>query len=1000
MRKHDAAWSVALSAALGVAVFFIVVWLGIFEIFDREPVWHDVWRVDEVLAGMFAAALFLTLFYWRSLKRSEENLRRRERRFRGIVDKAADAIVIHAFSGEILDANLSARESLGYSSGELLGKHISEIEGDFDPEAAERHRELLLAGEQLTVDGTHIRKDGSTFPVETRLGMMESDGESAVLSLARDVSESRKATGELRASEGRSRAVLRSIPDAVCRISREGEYLDVWAGDVRRLYQPREVVLGGTVRSILGDEVADRFLPLVGKAIDYGEIQTIEYALDSPEGEFEIEARIVASGEGEAIYFARDVSERNAAIRSLRGSEARNRMILESIPDLVFRFDRDGVYLDYHASETSGLYVSRDEIIGRTLDETVPREVADEALRRIAAALDEGGMQCFEYRLDPPDPPGGVAYFEARMVKSGPGEVTCFARDITGQVGAIEDLRRSEARNRAMLDAIPDAVFRYGRGGEYLDVHVNEEFRAYGDPESFFGKTVEDTLPPEVAKVFVREISEVLEAGGMREFEYDISAGGGDFHREARMVKSGEGEVTCFVRDIGERKEFESRIKRLAYHDELTGLPNRVAFMERLAAAEPDEPEESAVAVAIVSLRGFEKVNDSLGREAGDRLLSMAARHMHGFFGETGEVARFGGDEFAILLRGSGGFEEVLRLIEKGQQIYPRMPFLLDEMEVFLRADVGVAAFEEGDTPEEVVRKASVALFEAKGNPESDYKVYDGSMGERAVERLRLERDLRLALEYGQLEVHYQPEVFLSSGRIYSLEALARWNHPEHGAISPGFFIPLAEESGLIIRLGEYVLEEACRRMRMWREALSEAAPCSVSVNVSAFQLRQRDLVPRISRVLEENGLEPECLQIEITESAAMEDLGSCRRVFGELKELGIRIALDDFGTGYSSLSYLRQFPIDSLKVDRSFVSTLEDDPQMANVVGSIIELAHALELEVVSEGIETPGQLSTLRRLGCDIGQGYHFSRPVPPEEALDLLASWQTLDLLHGSG
>lgn len=188
--------------------------------------------------------------------------------------------------------------------------------------------------------------------------------------------------------------------------------------------------------------------------------------------------------------------------------------------------------------------------------------------------------------------------------------------------------------------------------------------------------------------------------------------------------------------------------------------------------------------------------------------------------------------------------------------------------------------------------------------------------------------------------------------------------------------------------------------MRMWREALSEAAPCSVSVNVSAFQLRQRDLVPRISRVLEENGLEPECLQIEITESAAMEDLGSCRRVFGELKELGIRIALDDFGTGYSSLSYLRQFPIDSLKVDRSFVSTLEDDPQMANVVGSIIELAHAFELEVVSEGIETPGQLSTLRRLGCDIGQGYHFSRPVPPEEALDLLASWQTLDLLHGSG
>ncbi len=993
MRGHDLMRSAALSAAFGAVVFLVLVVSGFSERIAPDVRWHEAWRVDELLAAMFAGAAFLAFVYWRSFVGSEKNLRRGERRLQDIVNKAADAVVIHDLSGAILDVNRSACESLGYSRDEIVGRHVSEIEEDFDSEAFGRHRELLLAGEQLTVDGVHKRKDGSTFPVEARLSVLETDGERAILSLARDVSQSRKAMEELRASEARNRAVLRSIPDAVCRVTCEGKYLDVWAGEARRLYQPREVVLGGTVRSILGDEVADRFLPLVEKAIDSGRIQTIEYTLSSPEGEFEIEARIVASGDGGAIYFARDVSERNAAVRSLEGSEARNRMILESIPDLVFRLSRDGVYLDFHADAARELYVSRDEIIGRTLAETVPREVAEESVRHISAALDEGGVQCFEYRLDPP---GGAAYFEARMVKSGEGEVMCFARDITGQTEAIEDLRRSEARNRAMLEAIPDAVFRYSRIGEYLDVHVNEEFQLYGSAETFLGRTVEDTLPPEVAKEFMHSISEVLDTGERGEFEYTITAGGEEFHREARLVKSGAGEVTCFVRDIGERREFESKIKRLAYHDELTDLPNRAAFMELLAAAGGAE----SAAVAVLSLRGFEKVNDSLGREAGDRLLSMVARHMRDFFGAMGEVARFGGDEFAALLRGFESFDEVLELIEKGQQIYPRMPFLLDEMEVFLRADVGVAEVEDGDTPDEAIRKASVALLEAKRDPEADYKVYDRSMGQEAVARLRLERDLRLALEYGQLEVHYQPEVFLSSGRIYSLEALARWNHPEHGPIGPNVFIPLAEESGLIIRLGEYVLEEACRRMRMWREALSEGAPCSVSVNISALQLRQRDLVPRISRILDENGLEPECLQIEITESAAMEDLGSCRRVFGELKELGIRIALDDFGTGYSSLSYLRQFPLDSLKVDRSFVSTLDDDPQMANVVGSIIELAHALELEVVSEGIETPAQLSTLRRLGCDIGQGYHFSRPVPPEEALDLLASWQTLDLLHGSG
>ncbi|MGH3088364.1 MAG: putative bifunctional diguanylate cyclase/phosphodiesterase, partial [Rubrobacteraceae bacterium] len=271
---------------------------------------------------------------------------------------------------------------------------------------------------------------------------------------------------------------------------------------------------------------------------------------------------------------------------------------------------------------------------------------------------------------------------------------------------------------------------------------------------------------------------------------------------------------------------------------------------------------------------------------------------------------------------------------------------------------------------------------------------------DRALARLRLERDLRLALEYGQIEVHYQPEVFLSSGRVYGLEALARWNHPEHGPLSPAEFIPVAEDSGLILRLGEYVLEESCRRMRLWRDALPESAPCAIGVNVSAMQLRQRDFVPRIAGSLEKNGLEPACLQLEITESAAIEDLEAALRACDELKELGVRIALDDFGTGHSSLSSLRRFPLDALKVDRSFVSNLEDDSQMANVVASIIELAHALDLEVISEGIETPGQLSMLRHLGCDIGQGYHFSRPIPPNEAFELLASWRTLNLLRGSG
>jgi diguanylate cyclase (GGDEF)-like protein/PAS domain S-box-containing protein len=970
----------AFMVALGIVAFFVSVRFELFELLLRATRRYEAWQLDEILTVGIFVVVFLAFFYWRSLRKSEERLRLGEKRFRTLIEGAADAIFMINASGEIFDANRRACESLGYSRQELAGLRVEDIEVENFSDG------WRLAGE--TVEGVHRRKDGTTFPVEIRSEAFEMDGEKVFMSIVRDVGEWRRMIEDMKTTGSRNRALLDAIPDLVFRLDRDGEVLDVKANEYGRLRIPPRGIVGSNLRDVVPEDISASVLRAAREAMDSGRIEAIEIDFPLGAGELHFEVRIVASGADEAVCFARDITER-------KESEARNLAVLRSIPDAVCRISRRGDYLDVWAGESRKLYKPKDVVLGGDVRSILGDEVADEFLPLVERAIETGEIQTLEYALSSPE---GDFEIEARIVGSGEDEAIYFARDVTERNEAVRRLEESEARNRAMLEAIPDAVFRFGRDGEYLDAHVSENFRPFAEGRRISGNTVREFLPPHVAEEFMRRIPEVLDTGEMREFEYGVTVGDKDFHREARMVKSGEGEVTCFVRDIGERVEFESRIKRLAYRDDLTDLPNRAAFMERLAEVCAGDAERAAV--VILSLRGFEKINDSLGREAGDRLLSIVAWHMEDFFGGMGEVARFGGDEFAMLLRGFEDFDEVLSLIERGQQIYPRMPFLLDEMEVFLRPDVGVARFEAGDAPEEVVRKASVALLEAKADSDSDYKVYDASMGERAVARLRLERDLRLALEYGQLEVHYQPEVFLSSGRIYSLEALARWNHPEHGPIGPNEFIPLAEESGLIIRLGEYVLEEACRRMRMWREALGESAPCSVSVNISALQLRQRDLVPSIVRVLESNGLEPERLQIEITESAAMEDIESCRRIFGELGELGVRVALDDFGTGYSSLSCLRQFPLDALKVDRSFVSTLEGDAQMANVVGSIIELAHALELVVISEGIETPGQLSTLRRLGSDIGQGYHFSRPVPPEEALDLLASWQTLNLLRGSG
>jgi diguanylate cyclase (GGDEF)-like protein/PAS domain S-box-containing protein len=457
------------------------------------------------------------------------------------------------------------------------------------------------------------------------------------------------------------------------------------------------------------------------------------------------------------------------------------------------------------------------------------------------------------------------------------------------------------------------------------------------------------------------------------------------------------GGIVVNYRDITQRRTLEERLRHQAFHDPLTELPNRALFMNRLGhALARAERSKRAAAVLFLDLDNFKLVNDSLGHEVGDRLLISVADRLRECLRAEDTAARFGGDEFTVLLEDVTDVAEAVRVADKITRTF-LTPFVLESREVFVTTSIGIVLGNGGrERPTELLRNADVALYRAKASGKASYQVFDSFMNIEALERLDLEVDLRRAIERRELTVHYQPQLELRTGALAGWEALVRWFHPERGPISPGTFLPVAEETDLIFQIGSRVLEEACRQAKEWHEHNPETGvPLKMSVNISARQLQRPDeLVREVVRVLEETGVYPGSLVLEITESMLMDDAEHNAHVLGRLKDLGIGIAVDDFGTGYSNLAYLKRFPVDLLKVDKSFVDGLEDSPEDTAIAKAVVDLACALDMQTVAEGIETSKQADLLRDLECDLGQGYYFSEPLPAAEASALILVSPILD------
>ncbi len=560
-------------------------------------------------------------------------------------------------------------------------------------------------------------------------------------------------------------------------------------------------------------------------------------------------------------------------------------------------------------------------------------------------------------------------------------------------------LRESEERFRQMAESIGD-VFWLSDPQREVALYMSPAFEriwcmpvaaVYADWRAWLAYVHEDDRATVRARMDDLEQTEL-------ELEFRVCPPGHEqrhVHMRVYLVRDGAGRFVRragVMQDVTERKAQEARIEHLAYHDSLTGLPNRAMLMDRLGQALSQAQRlDQQVAVLFMDLDRFKLVNDSLGHHAGDVLLQEIARRLRATLRDNDTVARVGGDEFQVVVSNVAGSVDAARIAEKLMRTLGE-PFVLGGQELHVTASLGVSLFpRDGASGELLLKYADTALYEAKGEGRNAYRFFSPEMDAQAHGRLRLENDLRRAVERHELELHYQPQLDLSTGEVCAVEALVRWRHPVRGLVMPSAFIPMAEETGLVLGIGEWVLNEACRQVAQWqRDGLADnLSPLRVAVNISARQLQRPGLDGAVRRALQLSGLPAECLELEITESSVMLDPQHAQSVLQSLRELGVQLSIDDFGTGYSSLAYLKRLPLDRLKIDRSFIGGIPTDSDDAAIVETIIVMTHKLGLRVIAEGVETLEQRLQLVRQGCDEMQGFLLAHPAPGPELPALLKS-----------
>jgi diguanylate cyclase (GGDEF)-like protein/PAS domain S-box-containing protein len=930
-----------------------------------------------------------------------------ERRYRALVDQAPVGQVVSHADGRLIEVNRAFVELMGSTREELLSRPPAELFHPDDLPGMARLVGRLLRGEidHFETERRLRRADGTIVWVAGGTTALR-EGDTVLLhSILHDITERKLAEEALRDSEARYRDVVEALHDAVLVQSRSR---------LETVNRAALELLGHSLDELADPATWEAMDPRdpAGRPVPLAERATIVAMRERrPISEQVVRLRIPGRGErwfnvnarprlrdGEVIGSVTtmsDVTERTLAENALRKSEARFRTLAESLPVGVYLADLTGVleYVNPAWSTITGIPES--EAVGRQALRMVHPDDVEQLVRVFTRSVADRRPYRAEYRIVTPSG-------EIRWVSANGAPVVDETGRMAAFIGSIEDItplvtaEHETARLAGIVEATSDLV-GIGELETGKLVYLNRAARErFGYVDRDITRTdFADLYHPDTWGVLDQLVLPALRRGEAWSGELAMIAADGSTIQVWQTISAtadSDGritEVASVGRDVTERRRLEEALAHQATHDGLTDLPNRALLLDHAGLALARARRDGhLVSLLFLDLDRFKQVNHTHGHDAGDELLRQVARRIAGMLRPADTVARLGGDEFVVLCEDVDDEHHAVAIAQRILSAIEATPFRIAGAELHVTASIGIAlASGAADAhPEALLRDADAAMYRAKDLGRARLEVFDESMRRRTAHRLALAEDLTHGIEQGRIAVHYQPAVDLRTGRVTSVEALARWDHPERGLLGPSEFIPLAEETGLIVRLGLQVLTVACTEARRWVERLGPAAP-RLHVNLSSRQLAVPDLRRLVEEALEASGLRPDRLCLEITESVVMDDAEGVIDRLRELKEIGVSLAIDDFGTGYSSLSYLRRFPVDILKVDQSFVDGLGPDPEDSAIVAAIVSLASTLELEAVAEGVETAEQLAELRRLGCTGAQGYLFAKPVPAEEIEGLL-------------
>ncbi len=848
----------------------------------------------------------------------------------------------------------------------------------------------------------------------------------------------------LRASERYQRAIVEALPDLIFTLDKNGVYLD-YRLDAE--HPEVTDFLGKNIAELdmIPKEVAAEIKRKIRLTLQRDQVQTVEYVLPWPKENSHYEARLSSIDQRRVLMLVRDITANKQIQQSLRRSAEFQKSLVDLVGELLHREITPDFYQyllesavklipgaqagsillngddeRYHfvaavsydlktlktisfseaellfgkggTGQASYLVKNLAEVNKNTLDSkrnaNLQKAGSTEKIKvALAVPIHLFGKVAALLSLDSMSSEDAFDQEARQMAEAFGAEVGVVLQRLQLQAEA----ESSEQRFRLLAENMSDLVCLHDAQGRYVYLSPSSKNLLGYAPEDLLGKTLYELIHPEdVMSVRIELDLPVSDVQASQLINYRIRKSSGDyiwFETFAQPIFDEQGQLVNLVtssRDITDRKQVEDQLLHGALHDALTNLPNRVLFMDRLEQAIKHRHRDPAVtfAVLFLDLDRFKVINDSLGHSIGDQLLIELAKRLQRSVRESDTIARLGGDEFAILLDEISSEDDAQRAAERIQKSLSQ-PFIIAGHEVFTTASIGIALGSSGTRePHELLRDADIAMYRAKALG-ATHSVFDNSMHEIAVKRLEIENYLRRALQNHEFKLHYQPIVNLADGGLAGFEALLCWQQPERGMVSPAEFLPVAEETGLIIEIGDWVLHEACRQMADWERRFPTVANLSVSVNLSATQFMVGNLAQQIVGIIAKMGLSVERLKLEITESTIMASTDLAAQVLAELRVKGVKVLLDDFGTGYSSLSYLHRFPLDTLKIDRSFIRHMGIKQHNTEIVQTIIALARNLKLDVIAEGVENSAQLKQLKDLACDFAQGYLFAPALSADEA-----------------